>query len=767
MCNKIFPLRDDAILYRDMDFHKMPRQEQPPTEESLDTVFAQAETRLRDFIAQAKPVREGGEAWEEDRARSTEGRLDAGTLGIQKRYLHGLSSTAGGAIGAKKDGVMSAVLAYEFAHRQEYPLDEPYISKRHLLSVWAKYAGLDQDLQCKKVAARCLANIPIEECVEALTVKNAKVEDIGLLVKIALERKQKGEEEGVYETLAKSFFNEQKKIRTIFAEGDYVFFPAEFIASAVEEVKKGDQEKYRKILEALAQIFKKDPPLSDHDLSIHVKGLAYAQSSELLAGRKAVKYLRDTLFPLVEGLAHDVDNYGREVERRVRDTEATREKKEFADLIRGVVFDSDALEDSIVRYFSPKFIPRFVDIKNAPLRSKDGRVCSIKSVNDRADSPGLLSEEDMRADWQAKREDIKRQIENYFRERIPHWAQKYVADKVEKNRAYSNFENTIQLELEDAIELAKRSESDALAEMWLGYIQDGFRETLYNLAREKNVKERERVEGIPVEYLKKLIELKTGYLKELYEAGLGLTLPNVAIHGIHERGSTVGSVWGGSVGGLGMRLEQRLSLEFSVEGALHLEIGETLDDMLHREAMVDWVGPHEIAHLVDEERNYTNICTSGETAEKLQQFIGTNDAPFAANVAQEVVIDALGYAMVKQFGSSDPRDREPRDRIAKAVQGFLVMCEMSRDIIERSSDGDKKAYLIQTLRLIAVGEVLEEDAKSHTVRGNILDELRGELRLLEGLILRHQRAAMLFARPQQKEFIRLCKEFFIKIKIEE
>jgi hypothetical protein len=43
-----------------MDFHKTPRQEHPPVEESLDTVFAQAETRLRDFIAQAKPVREGG-----------------------------------------------------------------------------------------------------------------------------------------------------------------------------------------------------------------------------------------------------------------------------------------------------------------------------------------------------------------------------------------------------------------------------------------------------------------------------------------------------------------------------------------------------------------------------------------------------------------------------------------------------------------------------------------------------------------------------------
>jgi hypothetical protein len=690
-------------------------------------------------------------------------------LGIQKRYLHGLSSTAGGTIGAKKDGVMSAVLAYEFAHRQEYPLDEPYISKRHLLSVWAKYAGLDQDLQCKKVAARCLADIPIKECVEALTVKDATVDDRSLLVDIVLARSTTEAQETI-NTLATSFFDSDRKVRN-FLRSDFLHFPGQFIARAIAQTRNEHPDQYNLLVKILHEHIERDRCTTDEELRALVRYMTQEDGDRARHDHAVAKYFKNLVFPLDQNLLQDCRNTTEQKQRELREKRVSEFIEKFDFLVSSVHFDAEEYESSVLRLLQKDDLLAVVDVDNASLVYGEGFNTTLGDIDHKAESSALTDHSDLVTKWKHRRLQIEEEIQTYIRSNIARLAEQYIQHVLREMLNRHHRPEFFGGKIENVTEAIAQHTHDPLALAWLTAVKAGLKNAWQDIQAQEqkrvDAEKKEMLEYIPAEYLKKLIELRTGYLKELYEAGLGLTLPNVAIHGIHERGSTVGSVWGGGGGGLGMRLEQRLSLELSVEGALHLEIGETLDDMLHREAMVDWVGPHEIAHLVDEERNYTNICTSGETAEKLQQFIGTNDAPFAANVAQEVVIDTLGYAMVKQFGSSDPRDREPRDRIAKAVQGFLVMCEMSRDIIERSSDGDKKAYLIQTLRLIAVGEVLEEDAKSHTVRGNILDELRGELRLLESLILRHQRAAMLFARPQQKEFIKLCKEFFAKIKIEE
>lgn len=309
---------------------------------------------------------------------------------------------------------------------------------------------------------------------------------------------------------------------------------------------------------------------------------------------------------------------------------------------------------------------------------------------------------------------------------------------------------------------------------------------IHNLAETKPVHEEkkaqmikhEKEEGLRIEQEEALlaqIEQQTGYLCELYGAGTGLDLIEVRSAASREQGNTVGSV---SVGlGLAQRVELKntLSLELIAEDSLTLEMGNDLDSMKKRMAMVNWIAPHEIAHLVElasdmSKRIFGEEGMSSSVRSLIENWRGDNQnlaREMIPLVMEETTIDAIGYRMVKEYGTANPLEEAKAERITAAMRGYVVAMDVIDYILKNSTEENemKARYSVVLLREIAVGEVVLEEAKNNKINREDVDNLKREIKKLRRTFDGFNRKTHFVESAQVQEIVTLCKDYFRKAEV--
>ncbi len=283
---------------------------------------------------------------------------------------------------------------------------------------------------------------------------------------------------------------------------------------------------------------------------------------------------------------------------------------------------------------------------------------------------------------------------------------------------------------------------------------------------------REAMISAQEEYLYDQIEKQTDYLMEIYAIGTGLSLAYVESRASHDAGSVVGSISLGS--GLRLRQEHRpkLKLELVAEGDnLTLEMGEDLDSIKKRMAMINWVAPHEIAHLVDTASDMSHRLFTEKEMLPMKNIIdnwkGQNQElarEMIPMAVKETTVDAVGYRMIKEYGTADPFNETRSERVAAALNGYVAMMDVL-DHILKTNAGEvemKSRYSTILLRMIADGEILLDEARDNKVNSEIIGKAEVEIEKLRTTFEEFNYETRFVSADQVQEIIELCKDHFKK-----
>lgn len=195
-----------------------------------------------------------------------------------------------------------------------------------------------------------------------------------------------------------------------------------------------------------------------------------------------------------------------------------------------------------------------------------------------------------------------------------------------------------------------------------------------------------------IERMLEVVRARLGVLQERYSAATGLAL-DYRPEAVFEHGSSVGSI---SVG-MGMRLSQRLELRQygSVEDTIDLQMGDTVEEAREREAMVDWVGPHEFGHAVDWEESemadeIVERAQLGLNKETSRLGMDEEERDGYERVLRECVMDGFGLALALEAGTSYPEDVSREQRTQRIVQGFLATIPVLERIWREVDEGGEE-----------------------------------------------------------------------------
>ena len=288
-----------------------------------------------------------------------------------------------------------------------------------------------------------------------------------------------------------------------------------------------------------------------------------------------------------------------------------------------------------------------------------------------------------------------------------------------------------------------------------------------NLAKAKETHDMQRKQELLEEDLLEQINTQGDYLLTIYKIGTGLDLPEVETRASREMGNTIGSV---SVGqGYGMRRELKLelsqSLEFVAENdRLVLEMGNDLDSIKKRLAMINWVAPHEIAHLVDFETNITEKILKEDEIKEIIDNWGGDDCKFIQKVipmiTKETIIDAIGYRMLKNYGTVNPLDETQTQRIQAALNGYVTTMGVLRYILNKKSHYHCMIDQLSLIRMIAVGESLITDAEKNEIDEGVINATKQELTKLKDVFAEFNKEIQFISKQQSELFMNFLKECF-------
>lgn len=259
------------------------------------------------------------------------------------------------------------------------------------------------------------------------------------------------------------------------------------------------------------------------------------------------------------------------------------------------------------------------------------------------------------------------------------------------------------------------------------------------------------------EYLLEGIKRQISYLKEIYQIGTGLDLADTESK-TSSGGCSIASV------SMGMRLmpelRQEMSLHLADEGIIELEVEESFESIKKRTAVINWVVPHEIAHLAATATDVLlRIFTKEDTAE-IKEL--TRSWPAKRNidklilaVAKEVVMDSVGYRLLKEYGSADPFDQSKAQRITAATTAFNATMDILEELAVKNA---KKVfhYSVTALRAIASGQVLVCEVQDAGEKQKGLEKIQSLYALFERL------NQNFISQTQKEKIISLFKEYFKK-----
>lgn len=283
---------------------------------------------------------------------------------------------------------------------------------------------------------------------------------------------------------------------------------------------------------------------------------------------------------------------------------------------------------------------------------------------------------------------------------------------------------------------------------------------------------RESMASAQEEYLRAQVERQTDYLREIYSIGTGLGLEYVESRATREAGAVVGSVFFGQ----GLRMKQTFKPELRLElmaerGNISLEMGEDLESVKKRTAMVNWVAPHEIAHLVEAASDmHTRLFSEKELAPVrgiVKNWKGGNQelaGEAMSSIVNEITIDAVGYRMLKEHGSANPFDQTQAERIAAALRGYVAMMDVLEHVLHtRAEDEEMRSlYSAILLREIAAGETIVEDARANGVDERTVTETEHEIEKLRIVFKSFNQETRFIDDGQVEDVIEMCKGYFEK-----
>lgn len=336
---------------------------------------------------------------------------------------------------------------------------------------------------------------------------------------------------------------------------------------------------------------------------------------------------------------------------------------------------------------------------------------------------------------------------------------KTVGENTKRFVESSGDENTRQF-LQGIVDIAERKLTDALP------IYENLR------AQVEESEKRESMASAQEEYLRDQIERQTDYLKEIYAIGTGLGLEYVKSQASSEAGDVVGSVFLGRGLSIKQGLELELKLELEAVGDnITLEMGKDLESVKKRMAMVNWVAPHEIAHLVDIASDmHKHLFTEEELAPMnavVNNWRGNNQElarDMMSSIVKETTIDAVGYRMLKEYGSANPFDQTKAERITAALRGYIAMMDVLENILQTHAEDEemKSRYSAILLREIADGETITEEARTNEVDEKIIRDTEHEIEKLRTVFENLNRETHFIDEGQVRNIIEMCKGYFKK-----
>lgn len=300
------------------------------------------------------------------------------------------------------------------------------------------------------------------------------------------------------------------------------------------------------------------------------------------------------------------------------------------------------------------------------------------------------------------------------------------------------YETTLQRQNEEEIQTQKKAKQKRVEDEQREKQEEG---------KEKEEERKENIYELKKERLLEDIENKTEYLKSLYTLHTGLDLHDVDVEALDESGTTIGSVSVGLSQRPSLSQRQELTLEQRLEfrskrDLIELEVGEDTEKIIQRFSMIDWVAPHEIAHLIDWASNHFSekLLESQIMQNKIKTIARAFD-PVKQALAKEMIalsfkeslIDGIGFYCASEYGTSDiAHDQDRKKRKQDISTAFSTTMEIVKTIIreEAHDEESQSRYQIILLRMITVSKQVSADQKTTTLLESAYDKLNQKTNLI-------------------------------------
>jgi hypothetical protein len=194
------------------------------------------------------------------------------------------------------------------------------------------------------------------------------------------------------------------------------------------------------------------------------------------------------------------------------------------------------------------------------------------------------------------------------------------------------------------------------------------------------------------EALQEVIERQMEYLLKKYKRASLLKLQKLSARG-HEVHSAVASVsMGISINqGLVLMPQQLLTHLIGHFPGIDLELGKSLEEMELRYAMLNWVGPHEIAHIIQDA-----IEEEGRDIPKEVLSYNEEDTTLI-----EAYFDGMAYGMILRWGTVSPQEKQESERVKSLIYGFCSAWRANLMLLQR--EANKQIPIRKIIRILLLG----------------------------------------------------------------
>lgn len=233
-------------------------------------------------------------------------------------------------------------------------------------------------------------------------------------------------------------------------------------------------------------------------------------------------------------------------------------------------------------------------------------------------------------------------------------------------------------------------------------------------AQQQQLKEKEKTAGREQEEAEALADVlvaKMDYLVKKFERASGLDLGMYPSYGSESAASFATITIKPA---LRPRMEQSLVQCLLSPHEIELETGSTLKETEERASMIDWIGPHEIAHTMLE------TLSQPEPAEKLKEYKkkGWQPSPPETSeekmgeeesaILKEAMLDGMGCAMARLWGTSQIPFTSLRKTKEQITEAFQATWKVYAARLLKKKHESPKLILLQLIRGFAEAEIMEE-----------------------------------------------------------